>query len=473
MIKYKITGLVQTLDKKKHDDLLVFTQIGANKLSKNQREVLRALLESVSGKYPHDEERFWSEYGSGAKQLRGDLVKSVESFFAFQQLDNHKVLQKNLYARYCMQEKISSEIASSLSSLEKELEQGEYWSPTDEIYEVWRAELELYHLPDRRLYLEKLTQLSNAIELFYQINRMRTWVSKMGFGKAYPTEAIDIELIKAEAEAVYEQFRGEGIIEIYYLVINLYYAPKRESYQELKSTFEDLILPDKKLSVSFKREIIEMLLLYCISQINRNQQQYALDYLDYMELLEELGELLNGGQLRFQRLKNGFISGLIKGDLSWFNRVTNQYARFMEDYDQEENPKLSLLMASKELYYWDGDVDKAEDALSRFETSEHYRKNPEFKISCDKMRLKYFFQKGDLKNFRTYIGKCREYIKQNSKLSEELKNRQRKTLNYFNKHVEGSVMIIREEARELMLMDQLWLERLKKLGLAIVEEKVK
>lgn len=230
-------------------------------------------------------------------------------------------------------------------------------------------------------------------------------------------------------------------------------------YRAVNEIFQNKIKDSPKYSSEFKKEITEFLMNYCIRMINKNREEYARPYLDHFNFLESIGELLQSGQLRFQRLKNGLTASLITQDHKWLDQVGRKYEKLLDipKPSRGHNPLFSFLIATKELHTKNGNMQKAADALGNYENSNFYRKNVNHKVACDKLRIKYFYQTGDFGAYKTRLSSLWDYLRKNEKMPANKKAFQKRAVNYFRKYCDEQGVRIMPEIEHLPQTDRIWL----------------
>lgn len=473
MAPYKLTSTVQYIKAKYGDEILGFAHMSSNKLSVRDLEVLDQLFEASDPATDFDEEAFWASILSQEvpnptqepedvlKKRRNRLLKAIERYLAFKEFEAVRPISDYLIARHYSENNNEKHARAILRRMEKNLEQGAYWSSELEVLYYWFFHLKIHLYKNDETIPHLISQLENKLEHFYQVNQMRILLAKVDNSQRLGLKKEDLVGFLEKSAEIINQPSSSRIIRLSGDLLNMLLIADDPSYWHAREVFEELVKNDPKFSDSFKKEITEILMNHCIRKTNSGEEEYAKHYIHHFNEMERMGQILEvNGKIGFQRLKNGLVVSLVAQDYGWFHRMRKKYGKNIHEElsDEKENPLLSFLIATYELHRTNGNINKGMTALNVFKNSKHYRKNPIHKVSVDKLMIKFFFQKKQFRSFENGIASLETYIRRKKSLTNRYKDAQLGALKYFKKNATIQSITISKGFESLPIPDRIWIK---------------
>ena len=171
---------------------------------------------------------------------------------------------------------------------------------------------------------------------------------------------------------------------------------------------------EPKLRKVHLQEFIAYLMNYCIRKFNGGDFSFTRHYLDFIRKLESKNLLLVGGILGIGRLKNTILSLQLNEGSKAAQTFLDTYGAFL---DPKHKPYLLLAQAAIDLDQ--GKIDKALEGIKEFQDSDVYLHDLYYKLTCDKLMLKCFYEKKDFPPILKRVESIKAFVRSRRRLPED------------------------------------------------------
>ncbi len=477
MSNFKSTEVFLHLDKKAKKELIEFAKWSYNELTEEDQKSLEELLFTNQISEELDDESFWNSQlvhldgesqekkAAILRKRRSRLFKTLERYIVFSELDKLKPVSSFLKARYYVENDLSRNAKSSFKQFKKSLGQEEYWEPEFEVFNYWLNGLDIAQNQVFDRVKGKLDSLEQSLNLFYHINQLRIITTKLDKARQMGFSSEDLMALEKKVEEIYKEYHTNPFIALYNDIAQMYLNKEDPYYQTVYGNFQSLEKTHPQLSNTFKKEITELLMNYCIQKINQGKLEFAEEYLLHFNYMAGIGGLLKQDVIyNFQRIRNGLGISLMAGDKFWFPRFLKDYRRVIEPQFSLKisNPLLAFMQAMWEIHIENGALEKTYDYLMTFQNSEYFTLSPIYRLDCLKMKAKYYFQTRDFKDYKSQLNAARAYLRGEDKM--EIKNKQyhQNVLKYFAKNISQKGISENDFFKKLPKTDQIWINNQKR-----------
>ena len=457
----KLYEAVASLEERQLKRLKTFYNVSGSGLLKSDQEIGVALVEYIQ-KGGSDEDDFWSnilneEQFDNKKRIANRLPKTLEQFILLYSLEEDPVLSHLLIAQFYNDRGLQKHVNHSIKKAEQENDNNKGRFLNFYLYKFWLNELKISIRKHMNIPIRVVDELIPHIKDFFDIQKVRLlgaeihetyMMNKPGEDPAQRRNELEREALDTLKTV------NSREVELYkYRLIMALRKGEEEAYQNAKKLINDQSL---KLNHVEREESIEVLMNYCTAQVGRGNWSYAKDYIDFLEILDEMDCLLDNGYLGRAFLVNAVGYGIISGQFDWAKQFLENKSRYLKDSNHvSEQPYKAFLQSLIALY--EGELDKCLELLNQFMSADIYTRDTKIKIGADKMLLKVLFLKREFEVVRSKMRTVEKYIKSQKALSKAWKDRSLITIDII-KHL---LKHEKEEAKKLPIspLDAIWLEK--------------
>lgn len=453
MSQSKLTLAVKMLDSNQKKDLLAFMHMPSNKLSDRDKELFSSFL-NIDLEKLENVEAFWDtslveKEKKNRNQLKNRLLGTLERYLSLHALETVPTIASTMVARKYMESGLWKHGKFWIKKIRSILDSRVDRSLDNHLIHFWLTELEVNATKNNRVKTSKLLEMDQSIREYYQINRIRLHCE--GLNRKGILE------LDQDMDKILEQISPENSSEesmLYYHISKMLFEKDVESYEFIRH-----FLSKEKafFSKKYRKEIYEYLMNFCIRKINHGEKYYAEIYLELIGVLKEEGLLLDMGKLGIPRFKNCVVACIIADKPGWMDQFTAEYTNLLEESNRfNREPFLNFNRALIELHR--GNLKKSWELLDAFKQSGMYLKDVYYKIACDKLLLKIYYQKGENRLIKSQVGGIKKYIKINGKIK---KGRQKPHLLFINclqKLQNGEIFDLETLKNDLLILDYNWLK---------------
>lgn len=469
MAHNKFTLAVKILSNNQKKDLMAFMQMPSNHLSNRDQELFQHFLNFDLKKAENVDETFWEAFleeseKKNKNKIKSRLLRTLERYLSLCSLEEAEApLAPTMLAIKYMESGLRKNGKFWIKKVRAILDSNVEKTLDNELIRFWLSELEVNATKDKRVKTSKIREMEEAIQAFYHINRLRLFCEKLNRSGIIDN---DQELDQIRDQIKPDESSKESVL--YYHISKMLVEKDVASYEYVRYFLRE---HHDFFSKKYSKEIYEYLLNFCIRKVNQGEKYYAKTYLDIIDFLEKEDMLLDMGKLGAPRFKNCVVASIIAGDLLWINQFTERYKNknFLEESDQiKRKPFLDFNQALLELYA--GNLEESRDLLTAFKHSNMYLKDIYYKIACDKLLLRIYFQNDEFHLIESQVDGIRKYIKINKKLTDSRKAPHLLFLSCLSKLRSMKTLDIEALKNKLLILDYNWLNnRVIKQGATIME----
>ena len=291
--------------------------------------------------------------------------------------------------------------------------------------------------------------MEEALEVFYSLQKLRILCEKANRNNIIQEYSQLLE----EGENIWNNSHSEDV-RVYFHIFKMIVQKDEEAFLFVEKFIDQ---NQAFLSSTYFTEVIEYLMNFCILNLNKGRQDFALSYLKFIELLEKENLLLIGGSLNNSRFTNCIIASIIGQRLDWMQAFSNKYSDRIESIDEESKQAIRHFNEAIIALHL-GKFNQSFDLLSLFQASKVYLKDVYYKIASDKMMLKIYYNSEEPLAVQNRIKGVTKYIRTSEKLSEDRKKPHLTFLNILQQKIKEKPVAIESFKSSLLLLDYWWLK---------------
>ncbi|MBX2875869.1 MAG: hypothetical protein KTR30_27360 [Saprospiraceae bacterium] len=421
MSSSKLLALVKGLTLSEKRDLKVFADLPSHRLMPRDKLALKELLSFNSQTLKKPEGAIWEELFKQAplaeqNRIKTRLFQMIEKYVSLQQLNKNTGIKLLLQTELYEDRKIDKLANLSFNRSKKLLNDENDFD--QKVFLFWLYQRAILREKDVRRADENLDTMENCLDEFYACNKLRILCERANRRNIIKKAESDRDLAR-EAAFLQEQVHSK-LVQAYCDLFQLVSHGHEADFMKVKQ-FVDNRQP--KLKKEHLQEFIAYMMNYCIRKFNAGDLDFARHYLDFIQTLEKEELLLIGGVLGIGRLKNIMLSlQLVEGP--------DAAQAFIDKYGSKVDPKHQdyLLLAQAVIYLDKDEVDEALEGLKQFQDSKVYLHDPYYKLTCDKLMLKCFYEQGDFPAILKKVDGIKAYVRSGRRLPED---RIAKNLNFL------------------------------------------
>ena len=374
------------------------------------------IWKKLTNKTHYDDVRF--------RKYCSDLLKKVESFLAYEHVENDKITKtyltldairsrkiEHLYNSYIRTSKSLSEVNSDESAnshLNKYLVE-------KTLYEINSSEL-------KRLDKSNIELISQSLDRFYFSEKLRFYSSAIfqtNFIKdGYRIDFID-ELIPSLAKS--DLLEVPSISIYYYCYLTVIEKEEEGHYFKLK----ELLFSN---SSNFpKNEALSLYYFaanYCIGRNNRGDYRFADElFLLYNEMVDKEIILSDTNEISPWDFKNIVQIGVFLKKYTWTEDFINEYGKMLPEQYRENSLRFNL----GQLYFWQKKYEKVLEQLRDLEYEDLLAS-----LNAKTITTMTYFEKDEYDLLDFYIESFRVYLGRKRKSKELNEERQKRYLRFLN-----------------------------------------
>lgn len=421
----KLLALLNSLTLQEKRDLKVFIGLPSNKLTKKDKVTFEKLMALSQKEVNKLGENIWDQLLEDTKsqdinRIRNRLFKATERYISLVQLESNEghnyLVKAQYYTEHNMHKVSNAMLQKSIAALDNEA------NFDRQIFLFWLYQMAVLQEKDIRKHDQKLHLMEYSLDEFYVCNKLRIICEKANRQKIIGVS----ELQQDYAFEALELSQGLDSINglAYYNLFLLITKEEEKYFHELDQYIQQY---EKQLTTAYLKEFYAHLMNYCIRQLNKGHFGYAAHYINYIEKLEDQNALLANGLIGIGRFKNAITASIVLGKTEWGQHFIDKYRTHISPTKKEDQDAfLALIQAVIELH-----KDNTEACLTlikAFYNSAMYHKDFYFKITCDKLFIKAYYELGQMDPVINRIQSIRSYIRSNKKLP---KSRKQKHLNFL------------------------------------------
>lgn len=407
----KLLALLKGLTLAEKRDLRVFADVPSNRLMSRDKEALEQLLSLNSQTLKKPEKVIWAnlfERESPAEQnrVKTRLFQMMEKYISLQQLDKEIGFKLLLQTKFHEARKIEKLANLSFNRSKKVLNKENDFD--QKVILFWLYQQVILREKDIRRTDENMDAMENCLDEFYACNKLRILCEKANRQKILKKAESERDL-EAEVDCL-QKLVQSSLVKAYCDLFQMISKGKETDFIRVKQFVEQ----EPKLKREYLQEFIAYLMNYCIRKFNAGDRNFTKHYLGFIRKLESEDLLLIGGVLGVGRLKNTILSLQLNEGAEAAQAFIDQYGAFL---DPKHKPYLLLAQAAIDLDQ--GKIDKALKDIKEFQDSDVYLHDLYYKLTCDKLMLKCFYERRDLTPILTRIEGIKAFIRSRRRLPED------------------------------------------------------
>lgn len=418
----KLLALVKGLTLSQKRDLKVFAEMPLNRLMSKDRIALEELLSLNAQTLKEPERVIWDklfnqEPPAEQNRVKTRLFQMMERYVSLYQLNQHTGIKLLLQTEFYEERKIAKLATLSLNRSKKLLKDKNNFD--QKVFLFWLYQQEVLREKDIRRADEKMEAMEANLDEFYACNKLRILCEQVNRQKILKKAESDRDYA-SEAKYLYENINSDLVGAYYHLFLLIYQAEEAE-FLKIKAFVSE---PQQGLKKEYLQEFISYLMNFCIRKFNDGDLSYVRHYLDFIRKLEAIDGLLLGGVIGVGRLKNAVLSlHLLEG--------VDAAQSFIDEYGSKlaERHKPYLLLAQASLDLDKQLLQKAFKGITNFQQSPVYLHDLYYKLTCDKLLLKCYYELGERKAILSRIDGIKAYIRSGRRLPPK---RVEKNLNFLH-----------------------------------------
>lgn len=452
----KLLNAIKVLTLVQKRDLKCFIDLASNKITTRDKAVFKILLDLKAATIEKKGEAIWETILSkeeiiSKNRMKHRLLKVVERYITMLSAESSSSIQYYLLADYYLKNKIQKNTDTVIKKGINEIRKK--YRLDDKIFLFWLYQLLMQKKKSLRQSDTTLDLAYGALNDFYICNRIRMICEKLNRHNII-NQKKDFEQDVKEIEQLIENSEAPEV-SLYAALFRLLRTEEEQYFIVLDKTIrEDQINLEKK----YLNDIYVHLLNFCIRKINQGNLNYAKKYFEYIKDLESMGQLLENNSLGISRFKNILLCSIIIGETKWTNILFEKYSDYLSVPSKiDKTPFLTFNKAIVEFY--NDNIDASFQYVRSFRNSSMYDKDFYYKITCDKLLLKIYFELNEEEAALRKIESIRNYIKTQKKLKPQRMQKQVTFLKVVSLLLTKNA-IDNKIVEELLILDRLWLKRI-------------
>ncbi|MCB0632105.1 MAG: hypothetical protein R2824_02180 [Saprospiraceae bacterium] len=441
-------------------DFAAFASLGLNKLSRQDLEVLNAIVENISSSTEADRneevvqgkvfQAFFA--GSEPQKAKADwnhtksrLTQPIRRYIALLELEKEGLAKEELLLGYFEQHELEKNFKSHLKQVQKTRANSKH--DFDKEYKNYKLqELILNYQGGQRKQQDELEQMNRALDNFYLENKLRIMVEQHNRHRIINAPKPADDDMRWGRSADLSQY-GIGVRLFHAIYLMMCYPHEHEHYHQAKELFGQ---HGKYFSDEYRRTVSGYLMNQCIYYCHQGERVFAGEFIRHLQYVIKHRLFISGESLSISKYTNAIYMALVSEELDWLEKFVAKYATKVNHPHIESINNLN----KANILFHRGRYDKALELLPTFDYSEMY-----FKITYDKLCIKLYFEKEMDQNLQSKLIAFEQYIKRKEELTED---RKEKNLNFIRTVKD----LTRTDRRPILLpkesylpLDYNWLEK--------------
>jgi len=454
----KFINLVNSLNLIEKRDLEKFLLLSSFGITNRDRDLFKQLQKKIEIHKNIDEEKFWksvlseSEY-SNKNRIKSRLFKAIENYICLLEIRKNDGIRMYLLTTFYFRNNLISNLKNALNKGIRKLSSLKDTKPDYRIILYWFHENMVFITKDIRQESIHINGMEEELSEFYAINKLRIICEKinrseiLNSGKDVSSYHEEVDHLRLSSNSIYAN--------IYF---HLYQLLSEDQYSSFNIVNNEIRKLDKTSNLGQIKEVYVHLMNYCIRKINERKLEYAEQFINYSKFLDSNNILLDQKMMSIGRLKNILVGCYIIDNIEWASYIMDKYSDcWQETKDINRRDFLSLNKAF--LALWRNDFEKSMDFIHQFQSSSMYHKDVYYKMACDKLLLKIFFEKGEYESLDNKIFVLIGYIRNREKLSQKRKTPNLRFLYLLDKINRGKIVDIEGEKENIPIADYIWLKK--------------
>jgi hypothetical protein len=269
----------------------------------------------------------------------------------------------------------------------------------------------------------KLQETADALEKWFIEERLRVSKDMLAHHRIYQKITYDHGLLEETLAYVEKkQLLSEPSIAIYYFTFKALTNPSEETYfDKLEHLIHNEMGRFKHLEI---RTLYLAALNYCVSKINQGRQDFASRaFVLYRKGLETHILLENDTVSRYT-FGNAVGAALRNNEFEWAEKFIRDFKHHLDEKERNSIVNFNL----SRVYFEQGDYDKAQDMLTRFEYDDML-----FNIIAKTMLLKIYHEKEEFDAFESLLESMRTYLQRKEALDPARKTAYKNMISLMKK----------------------------------------
>lgn len=337
------------------------------------------------------------------------LRKSVEAFLLYNELKqdeayNEVVLagiyrERKLFKLAKKQAELAEKALSNLTQIDYKHYLNEYLLENEKYGITVSTE-------DRQERNQQLQKTIASLDRFYITDQLRNVCSLLlnlhqsNFADISPF----IETIIKDVEE--KDYSAYPVVTLYYTLFKVLQSNDNDSFDKLK---KDLLTHKSLFSFRERREIILMVINYCIVQMNRGDFKFIQEAFDLYRLGLEENVLMHEGYLPASTFRNILSTGLRLKEFEWVKAFIEQNSPLLHPSNQESFTNFGL----GSLYFTIKDYNKAREYLGMYEHDDLL-----LNLNTRAMLLKMYYELDEFKVLDSLLESFKVYLRRKKGISE-------------------------------------------------------
>jgi len=432
MQKSVLTEIMLSLSKKEVRDLNKWLQSPSH----NQREDVVILFDYLIRNVERHETAYekslaWKAIFSNQpyddafmRQVMHFLLKAVEEYLVFTDFTNDRVQYQISLTRIYRKRKLekSYKLAHRMGSdsLENQPLRNDWYLLSNFFLAQEEYENKMSITQNAPVNLQ---ETADALEKWFIEERLRVSKDMLAHHRIYQKITYDHGLLEETLAYVEKkELLSEPSIAIYYFTYKALTNPSEESYFD---KLEHLIHNEMgRFQHSEIRTLYLAALNYCVSKINQGRQDFASRaFVLYRKGLETHILLENDTVSRYT-FGNAVGAALRNNEFDWAEKFIRDFQHHLDEKERNSIVNFNL----SRVYFEQGDYDKAQDVLTRFEYDDML-----FNIIAKTMLLKIYHEKEEFDAFESLLESMRTYLQRKEALDPARKTAYKNMISLMKK----------------------------------------
>ncbi|MBK8703553.1 MAG: hypothetical protein IPN33_07960 [Saprospiraceae bacterium] len=348
-----------------------------------------------------------------------DLLHLAYDFLAWQQYRLRPQLRQDLLLAELLEREMLEQVDRNVVRFQQlqqkaNLRNADYYYADYQYYD----KLDRYALGQARRYDESLQKKSDALDVFYVIDKLRMACDMVSRNTVVNAgyECHFLEEIRGYCRENRLQLSSIPAVQVYLHTLQLLQEHQEEPYRQWKDMLDAAahLFPADEL-----RTLYNYGLNYCVKKINSGQTAFYRDILDLYRVLLEQKIIFKNGYLTQWTFINIATAGIRLKEFDWT-------ASFIENYQHDLWPEdrhnvYHFCLAS--LYFEKKEFQRALQMLQAVAFNDAY-----YHLSAKIIQLKSYFELQETEPFFSLLEATRLYLSRNLQLSDYQKN---SNVNFF------------------------------------------
>jgi len=444
-------------------DLIKFLNLSSIGVTQIDREVLTHLIELIKKNKKLEDNTLWNSTfqhidSKERNRIKNRLLTAIEYYICLLEIRRNEGIKMHLLTTWYFKNNLGSNLKQALSKGIRKLSAIKDAIPSYRIILYWLHEKLVFIRKDIRQESVHFDSMEEELTDFYAINKLRIICERINRSEILnsdndaPSFQDEVEYLKSSSDSIF--------VNIYY---QLYQLLNKDQYSRFVIINEEIEKLSSTVNSETIKEVHVHLMNYCIRKINERKLEYAEQFISYSKLLDSNGILLDQNIMSIGRFKNILVVCYIIDDPTWAKYIIDKYSDYLQE-TKDINRQEFLLLNKAILALWQNEFDKCINYIHNFQSSSMYHKDVYYKIACDKLLLKVFFEKGEFDSLVNKISVLIVYIRNRKKLSKKRKTPNLKFLYILDKINRNKTVNIDSEKENILLADYIWLKRVLKKG---------